>query len=59
MKRLPWFAVVLLVAASLSGCARQASTQGQQRLATPSLADPQGPSGLSSDSKRYLAADPP
>jgi len=58
MKRMPFIAVVLLVAVSLSGCARQASTQGEQRLMTPSLADPVGPSGLSTDSKRYIAADP-
>jgi hypothetical protein len=59
MKRLPFVAVVLLIAASLGGCARQASTQGEQRLATPSLGDAVGPSGLSVDSPRYLAADPP
>jgi hypothetical protein len=59
MKRLPLFALVLLVAASFSGCARQASGDGEQRLATPSLADPAGSSGLPVESKGYLAADPP
>lgn len=58
MKRVPVLVVVLLVAASLSGCARQTSVKGQQRLADPSLASP-GSSGLSTDGKRYLAADPP
>lgn len=59
MKCAPALVVVLLVAASLCGCARQTSVNGQQRLVSPSLADPVGSSGLSRDSKGYMAADPP
>jgi hypothetical protein len=41
------------------GCARQASSQGQKRLAEPSMAEPVGSPGLSRDSKAYIANDPP
>lgn len=58
MKRLPILAVLLLMVVA-SGCARQASTKGQQRLTNPSMADQVGPTGMSRDSKSYLAADPP
>jgi hypothetical protein len=58
MRRLPILAVLLSLVVA-SGCARQASTRGEQRLATPSMADQLGPPGLSRDNKSYLAADPP
>jgi hypothetical protein len=61
MKRVPVIAllVVSFLSTGLAGCARQASSHGQPRLAEPSLADPVGSSGLPRDSKAYMANDPP
>ena len=60
MKRAHVLALIMLVSllsAGVSGCARQASNQGMKRLAEPNLTDP-GSSGLSRDSKAYMANDP-
>lgn len=62
MKRIHILALIVLVSAlsaMSSGCARQASNQGMKRLAEPTLTDPVGSSGLSHESKSYIAADPP
>lgn len=62
MKRVHATALLVLLSAlstGIAGCARQASTYGQPRLAEPSLAEPVGSSGLPRDNKSYLAADPP
>lgn len=42
-----------------SGCARTASTKGQPRVADPGMSSAMGPTGMSRDSKRYMANDPP
>lgn len=62
MKRVHVLALLVLVSvlsSGIAGCARQASNQGMKRLAEPSLTDPVGSSGLSRESKSYIAADPP
>jgi hypothetical protein len=42
-----------------SGCARSTSVNGQARAADPGMADSLGPTGMSRDSKSYMANDPP
>jgi hypothetical protein len=61
MKRTTVLSLVLLIGAMTvnSGCARLASASSQQRATDPSMADAVGPTGMSHDSKRYLANDPP
>ncbi|HEX3132884.1 MAG TPA: hypothetical protein VHX44_04790 [Planctomycetota bacterium] len=54
------FLALLLGAMALcSGCVQLASSASQQRTATSSMADSLGPTGMSHDSKRYMANDPP
>jgi hypothetical protein len=61
MKRTTILSLALMMAALAvtSGCARATSSNAQARGATPGMADAQGPSGLSRESKGYLASDPP
>jgi hypothetical protein len=61
MTRSTAFSLVLLFAVMTmaSGCARDASTEGQPRVADPGMSSAVGPTGMSRDSKRYIANDPP
>ena len=55
-----WSLAVLMVAlAVLGGCGDLASGRSQPRGADPGMASGTGPSGLSRDSKAYIANDPP
>ena len=60
MKRTTVLSLALLIGAMslCSGCTRLASAGSQQRAADPSMADSLG-SGMSRDSKSYMANDPP
>jgi hypothetical protein len=60
MKRAPVLKMMLLmtVLTMFGGCMETGATRGQQRGTNPGMVDP-GPSGLSRDSKAYLANDAP
>jgi len=66
MKRTTALSLALLISALAlcSGCigpnaTRLPSSKSQARATNPSMADPLGPTGLSRDSKYYMANDPP
>ena len=60
MKRAPTLKMILLmtVLTVLGGCMETGAISGQQRGTNPGMVDP-GPSGLSRDSKAYMANEAP
>jgi hypothetical protein len=60
MKRAPTLKMILLmtVLTMLGGCMETGAIGGQQRGTSPGMVDP-GPSGLSRDSKAYMANEAP
>ena len=60
MKRAPVLKMMLLmtVLTMLGGCMETGAISGQPRGTNPGMVDP-GPSGLSRDSKAYMANDAP
>jgi hypothetical protein len=58
MSRIQTLILLLLATIVIGGCARSPSTYSTPRTTSPGMADAVGPSGLSQDSKRYMAFDP-